>query len=103
MPKTKEEEEKEKALPIIVFIGLSGLAAAWLLLRGKPIEPDKAILYGLVTDAETYVGIADIDVDCDGHTAKTDVNGEYAIINIPPGTYAVTFTDPSGQYEGGAV
>lgn len=95
---TKQEEEK-KALPIVVLIGLgvAGLAA-WLLKR-KPIDPNKAILYGMVTDVETTVGIANINVNCDGYTAKTDSNGEYSIINIPPGTYSVTFTDPSSRYE----
>ena len=95
-PKTKEEEKK-KAVPIIIILGLGGLAA-WLL-RPKPIDPNKAILYGRVTNIVTQEGISNINVDCDGYTAKTDSNGEYRIINIPPGTYSVTFTDQYGRYD----
>ena len=96
MPKTKEEEKKE-VIPILIFLGLGGGLAAWLLRR-RP-QPEKAILYGFVSDAETQEGIANINVDCDGYTGKTDSNGNYRIINIEPGTYTVNFTDPSGNYE----
>ena len=93
--KTKQEEEREKALPIIIFVGLGiGGLAVYLLTRKPPIDPDKAILYGLVTDAETHVGIPNVNVDCGGYAGKTDSGGEYTIINIPPGTYPVTFTAP---------
>lgn len=97
--KTKEGEKKEKILPILVFLGLGGGLAAWLLRRKPAIDPNKAILYGRVTNAETQEGISNINVDCDGYTAKTDSNGEYNIINIPPGTYSVTFTDQYGRYD----
>ncbi len=97
MPKTKEEEKK-KALPIILIgLGVGGLAA-WLLRR-KAIEPDKAILYGQVTDATTGTGIQNINVNCDGYTGRTDAGGNYRIINIPADTYSVIFTDPSGRYQ----
>ncbi|MGQ9545962.1 MAG: carboxypeptidase-like regulatory domain-containing protein [Dehalococcoidia bacterium] len=97
MPNTKEEEKK-KAIPIIIgFLG--GVAALLLWRRKVTAQPDKAILYGQVTDAETGNSIQNIHVNCDGYTGKTDVNGNYRIINIPAGTYTVTFTDPSGRYE----
>ena len=100
MAKTKEEEERDKALPIVAILGLGAASAlAWWFLRKPKPEPDKAILFGIVTDAETHQPIANINVDCDGYGAKTDPKGQYNMINIPPGSYTVTFTDPSGRYE----
>lgn len=59
-------------------------------------EPDKAILEGTVTDIYSTEPIKDILVSCNGYTGET--NGNYRIINIEPGTYPVTFTDPLGRY-----
>jgi hypothetical protein len=100
MAKTKKEEERDKALPIVVIFGagVAGLAI-WLLLGRRKIDPEKAILFGTVTDAETQAGIPNINVVCDGYTAKTDAGGDYTITNIPPGTYSVSFTDPFGRYQ----
>lgn len=92
-----EEEKKEKLIPILLLFGLGGLVA-WLT-RKPGIDPTKAILYGVVTDADTGAGIADIQVNCDGYTATTNENGDYTIINIEPGSYTVTFTDPFGRYQ----
>ena len=95
--KPTEKKEEKKAIPILMILGLGGLAA-WLLRRR--IKPGTAVLYGSVTDIETNLGIPNIQIHCDGYTTRTNANGEYEIINIPPGTYSVSFTDPTGQYEG---
>jgi hypothetical protein len=85
-----ETKEEKKALPVIILVGAGVAGLAAYLLRRK--QPDKAILYGLVTDAETNAGIPNVQVNCGGYTGKTDARGDYRIINIPPGTYPVTFT-----------
>ena len=90
--------EKDKKALIIVPIVL-GAGALWFFLRRKvAADPDKAILFGKVTDAYSLAGIKGIDVSCDGYAAKTNGGGDYQIINIPPGTYSVSFTDPLGRY-----
>jgi len=97
MAKPKEEEKKDKAGLILIPLFGVGAFLVWLF-RKKP-NPDLAILYGHVTDVETQQGIADINVECNGYTGKTDATGHYSIINIAPGTYGVNFTDPAGHYE----
>ena len=98
MAKVNEKEKEKKALIILpIFLGAGAL---WLFLRRKvAADPDKAILFGKVTDAYSLAGIQGIDVNCDGYAAKTNDGGDYQIINIPPGTYSVTFMDPLGRYE----
>ena len=61
--------------------------------------PQTAILYGTVKDASTTGVIEGIVVDCGGYTDTTKTDGTYRIENILPGSYSVSFTDPSGQYE----
>lgn len=97
MAKVNEKEKDKKALIILPI--LLGAGAVWLFLRRKVADPDKAILFGKVTDAGTLAGIQGINVACDGYTGKTNTGGDYQIINIPPGTYSVTFTDPLGRYQ----
>lgn len=98
MAKVNEKEKEKKALIILpIFLGAGAL---WLFLRRKvAADPDKAILFGKVTDADSLAGIQGIDVNCDGYAAKTNAGGDYQIINIQPGTYSVTFMDPLGRYE----
>ena len=102
MAKVNDEEKDKKALIILpIFLGAGAL---WYFFRRKVVaDPDKAILFGKVADADTLAGIQDIDVNCNGYAAKTNIGGEYQIINIPAGTYSVTFTDPLGRYQPQAV
>lgn len=96
MPKLNERDKK--ALVILPIVAAAG--GLWLFLRRKvAADPDKAILFGKVTDAYSLAGIQGIDVNCDGYAAKTNGGGDYQIINIPAGTYSVTFMDPLGRYE----
>jgi outer membrane receptor protein involved in Fe transport len=46
---------------------------------------------GRVTDAETGEGLPGANVQIEGTTlgAATDINGNYAILNVPPGSYTV--------------
>jgi len=89
------KDEDKKALAVGAGVAV---AAALLLVRKTHAEPDKAILFGQVTDAETGDPVNNINVSCNGYIGKTNSAGSYRIINIEPGTYDVTFTDPYGQY-----
>jgi hypothetical protein len=61
--------------------------------------PNTAVLYGQVTDAQSGAAIEGIQVSCDSYAGVTEADGQYRIESIPPGDYAVTFTDPLGRYE----
>lgn len=91
------KQDKKKAAGIGAGIAL--ILGIVLCRRAHAQQPDKAMLYGLVTDIETGNPISGIDVNCNGYTAKTTGLGNYQILNIEPGTYSVTFTDPHGRYE----
>jgi hypothetical protein len=64
-----------------------------------PPQPGLASLYGLVTDAQTHAGIEGIQVTLNGYSTVTDQTGYYAIQNVAPGSYSVSFADPLGRYE----
>jgi hypothetical protein len=96
-----DEKNKKKAAAAAI-VGALGLI---LLLRKKgptappPPPPDKANLYGHVTDAVTKQAIEGIQVSFASYLTITDPNGYYAIQNIEPGSYDVTFLDPTGYYQ----
>ena len=90
-----EEKKKRKAGLIILPLVAGAGAILYFLTRKTPVDPEKAVLYGQVTDLETSNGIKDAVVNCGGYTGKSGSDGGYQIINIPPGTYPVTFTHPS--------
>src|SRR5512137_878591 len=68
-------------LTIILFIGLS-LSA---------LGQEKAKIAGKVTDAATKEALPSVNVTIEGTTygAASDVNGDYFIVNLAPGTYTV--------------
>ena len=92
MPKTKEEEKKDKAALVILPIFLGGAAAWYFFSRKVSADPNKAILFGRVTDVVTGDPIQGVTVNCNGYTRQTNSQGEYEIINIEPATYLVQFT-----------
>ncbi len=92
-----EDSEKKKAAAIAAGIAVAAALICWL--RPKAQEPDKAMLFGQVTDIETGGPIKDISVDCNDYTGKTNADGLYQILNIEPGTYSVIFTDPHLRYQ----
>ena len=75
----------------------------WIVVTPNATEcvapPSTAVLYGTVTDKVTGLPIDAILVSCNGYTDTTAPDGTYRIENIMPGTYAVVFTDPLGQYD----
>ena len=95
MPKTQEEEKRDKAALIILPIFLGGAAAWYFFSRKVSADPNKAILFGTVTDADNGQPVKDVAVNCNGYTGKTDSQGDYNIINIEPGTYPVQFSHPN--------
>lgn len=86
----------------VAAAGALGAAIYFFMKNGEePPEPppeNLATLWGIVTDAGTGARLAGIEVTCSGYFAITDGNGRYEIIEILPGTYLVTFTDPTGEY-----
>lgn len=96
----REEDNMSESGKKKVAVG-AGIALAGALLfamrgRGVP-DPNKATLFGNVTDAATGNGIKNVTVNCGDHTGKTDSRGDYRLINIEPGAYAVTFSHPDYQ------
>ena len=94
-----EADKKKK----IAGAGILGGILLFLLIKrahGIPEPPpDKANLYGKVTNAQTGKAIQGIEVSFNGYAGVTQSDGYYLIENIIPGAYAVTFQDPLGRYE----
>ena len=95
------EADKKKKIAGAGILG--GIGLLFLLIKrahGIPEPPpDKANLYGKVTNAQTGKAIQGIEVSFNGYAGVTQSNGSYLIENINPGAYAVTFQDPLGRYE----
>jgi len=80
-----------------IVAGLGGLALILLSRKAgaaPPPEPPPegmAKLYGRVTDSSTGQGIAGVRVTTTGAITETDSSGDYATIDIPPGSWGVRF------------
>lgn len=65
------------------------------------VPPEKATLYGQVTDVDTGLGIPGVHVTLEGtggtYGGYTDSQGNYQIPDIEPSTYTVTFTHADYQ------
>ena len=86
-------------------VGIAATVAALAALffwvkKAEAQQPDKATLWGIVSDASTGSPVAGINVTLGSYSTNTDSSGKYEFLNIEPGTYAsLTFTDPLGRYE----
>lgn len=73
----------------ILFIGLSLFIISHLAFAGVTGK-----IAGRITEAETGQGLAGVNVLLVGTNigSSTDLKGDYAILNVPPGTYALKAT-----------
>ncbi len=74
-------------------VSSAGLVLAFLLLA-LPAAAQTGKLAGTVTDAESGETLIGATVRVEGGTqgAATDIDGQYQIIGVRPGTYAITFS-----------
>jgi len=70
----------------------SRLTLVLLLLTGVAMAATTGSVYGRVTDKKTGEALVGASVVVEGTELgnATDLNGQYQIINVPPGTYTVT-------------
>ena len=70
------------------------LAFAVVLFYGTPSFAALGKIAGTVTDASTGEPLPGVNVQIEGTDmgAATNLDGQYTIINVPPGTYDVQFT-----------
>lgn len=93
-------EEKKRISPrLIAGIGAGAAIATgvaiYLLTRAKapPLPPPGgAILYGMVTDADTGYPIEGVRISLNGLITYTDSSGAYAFDGVEPGEYVVQFS-----------
>ena len=84
-------EDKKK---IAIGLGIAAGAGVLIYVLTRPDEelppppPDKANLYGKVTDAETGSVLPDVLITLDGLSAYTGLNGNYTFLNLTPGSYS---------------
>jgi outer membrane receptor protein involved in Fe transport len=77
------------------FLATFSILISCVLIGGVPLHAGTTgKISGRVTDAETGEGLPGANVVVEGTTlgAATDVNGNYTILNVPPGVYAVAFS-----------
>jgi Ca-activated chloride channel family protein len=74
----------------LITLGIS-LAVALLVLASTALPGDTGKIRGTVTDAETGDPLPFVTVQLESTTmgTLTDQNGEYTIINVPPGKYTL--------------
>src|SRR5438105_2895343 len=75
-----------KALAILAVLLLPGTLSAQGILTGTVHDPSGAVLPGVIVEAASPALIEKT------RSATTDGSGQYRIIDLRPGTYALTFT-----------
>ena len=72
----------------------SCLSLALLVLAGLAVAANTGTVKGKVTDKKTGEALAGVNVQVEGTELgnATDAEGQYEIINVPPGTYTVGAT-----------
>lgn len=94
------QEEERKIHPAVVIgigLGLVGAAAAVAYALTRPKAPPTpppglANLYGVVIDAESEKGLADVLVTLDDIYTYTDKDGYYTFTDLEPRDYSVMFS-----------
>ena len=76
---------------IVTVIGLVASRKAGAAPPPEPPPEGMAKLYGRVTNAQTGNGISGVKVTTTGAITMTDSAGNYATIDIPPGSWGVRF------------
>ena len=82
----------KKLNKVIIF---SALAIVMVISSFPIYAGSTGKIKGKVTDAltdEPLIGVNVIVSELTGLGAATDLNGEYVILNVPPGTYTVRFS-----------
>jgi len=91
-------EEKKRISPLLVVGIGAGAAIAtgtalYFITRAKVAPPPGgAILYGMVTDADTGDPIEGVRISLNGLVTYTDSSGAYAFDGVAPGAYRVEFS-----------
>jgi outer membrane receptor protein involved in Fe transport len=67
------------------------ILAGLFLLSGSVLGQEKGTIKGRIRDAKTGEGLPSVNVKVKGsyHGAATNVNGEFLITNVSPGTYTI--------------
>ena len=75
-------------LLVLGIVSVPGVGAAQVLgsVAGTVSDPSGAVLPGVTVEASSPALIEKV------RTAVTDGTGQYRIVNLPPGSYVVTFT-----------
>lgn len=86
-----------KKVAAVAGVGLGVGALIYLATRAKakpppPPPPGLAALYGKVTDAVTGKVVSGVLVTLDGIEAHTNGAGDYALTDLEPGAYTLTFS-----------
>ena len=93
------ETKKKVGIAATVLAALAALFF-WVKKAGAQLSPEKATLWGIVSDASTGSPVAGINVTLDSLSTTTNSSGKYEFLNIEPGIYSsLTFSDPLGRYE----
>lgn len=64
----------------------------------EPVE-GKAVLWGIARNAKSKLPIPGIVVAMDSETRTTGADGKYEFLDVEPGTYTLSVSDPSDRYE----
>ena len=74
-------------LLVLLTAPVSAFAQQLGTMAGVVKDPSGAVLPGVTVEVTSPALIEKL------RTAVTDGSGQYRIVNLPPGTYAATFTD----------
>ncbi len=101
--------EEEKIAITGMMVVMMAAAVSSCLQPGEPESPtpppepapEKANLYGIVTDASTGSALADVLATLNGMETYADSTGGYSFADLDPGTYSVRF-EKDGYHTVGA-